>query len=278
MVAEQATVKIASLNNRFCRSFGMSITLSLSPQVALVTGGGQGIGRQTALTLAAAGARVAINYFPDSDGQNVQLAQAVVAEITQTHGPDAAAAFGADVRDANQVSQMYTQAIDRFQRLDIVVNNAGILRDRSIKKMSLEEWSSVIDTNLSGVFHSCQQAALHLSPGGKIINVASLSAVMGFFGQANYAAAKSGVLGLTKVLARELAKSNIRVNAVAPGVVDTEMGQSIPEENRRAMQQQIPLARFAEPREISEVILFLASDLSSYMTGQTLHVNGGWWF
>lgn len=256
----------------------MSIMLSLAPQVALITGGGQGIGRQTALTLAAAGARVAINYFPDDAGQNLQLAQAVVAEITQAHGPDAAAAFGADVRDAAQVSQMYAQAIDQFQRLDIVVNNAGILRDRSIKKMSLEEWSSVIDTNLSGVFHSCQQAALHLSPGGKIINVASLSAVMGFFGQANYAAAKSGVLGLTKVLARELAKSNIRVNAVAPGVVDTEMGQSIPEENRRLMQQQIPLGRFAEPREISEVILFLASDLSSYMTGQTLHVNGGWWF
>lgn len=256
----------------------MSMTLSLAPQVALVTGGGQGIGRQTALTLANAGARVAINYFPDSSGHNGTLAQAVVAEITQAHGPDAAAAFGADVRDAAQVAQMYAQTLDRFQRLDIVVNNAGILRDRSIKKMSLEEWSSVIDTNLSGVFHSCQQAALHLSPGGKIINVASLSAVMGFFGQANYAAAKSGVLGLTKVLARELAKSNIRVNAVAPGVVDTEMGQSIPEENRRVMQQQIPLGRFAEPREISEVILFLASDLSSYMTGQTLHVNGGWWF
>jgi 3-oxoacyl-[acyl-carrier protein] reductase len=256
----------------------MSMTLSLAPQVALVTGGGQGIGRQTALTLAGAGARVAINYFPDSAGQNLSLAQAVVAEITQMHGPEAATAFGADVRDAAQVAQMYAQAVERFQRLDIVVNNAGILRDRSIKKMSLEEWSSVIDTNLSGVFHSCQQAALHLSPGGKIINVASLSAVMGFFGQANYAAAKSGVLGLTKVLARELAKSNIRVNAVAPGVVDTEMGQSIPEENRRVMQQQIPLGRFAEPREISEVILFLASDLSSYMTGQTLHVNGGWWF
>lgn len=256
----------------------MSMTLSLAPQVALVTGGGQGIGRQTALTLAGTGARVAINYFPDSAGQNLSLAQAVVAEITQLHGPEAAAAFGADVREAAQVAQMYAQALERFQRLDIVVNNAGILRDRSIKKMSLEEWSSVIDTNLSGVFHSCQQAALHLSPGGKIINVASLSAVMGFFGQANYAAAKSGVLGLTKVLARELAKSNIRVNAVAPGVVDTEMGQSIPEENRRVMQQQIPLGRFAEPREISEVILFLASDLSSYMTGQTLHVNGGWWF
>jgi len=256
----------------------MSIPLDLRQQVALVTGGGQGIGKQTALTLAAAGARVAINYFPDAAGQNQPLAERLAAEIVERGGPEAALAVAGDVRQADQVAAMYDQVLKRFGGLDIVVNNAGILRDRSIKKMSLEEWTTVIDTNLSGVFYSCQQAALHLNPGGRIVNVASLSAVMGFFGQANYASAKAGVLGLTKVLARELVKSQIRVNAVAPGVVDTEMGQSIPEENRRAMQQQIPLGRFAEPREISEVILFLASDLSSYMTGQTLHVNGGWWF
>jgi NAD(P)-dependent dehydrogenase (short-subunit alcohol dehydrogenase family) len=263
---------------RNCGVGQMSRTLDLGQQVAIVTGGGQGIGRQTALTFAAAGARVAINFFPDSAGQNHALAAQVAKEIAALYGTESSAVFAADVRDAQQVEGMYTAVLDKFSRLDIVVNNAGILRDRSIKKMTLDEWTSVIDTNLSGVFHSCQQAALKLSPGGRIINVASLSAVMGFFGQANYAAAKSGVLGLTKVLARELAKSNIRVNAVAPGVVDTEMGQSIPEENRKVMQQQIPLGRFAEPREISDVILFLASDLSSYMTGQTLHVNGGWWF
>ncbi|MDP1560248.1 MAG: 3-oxoacyl-ACP reductase FabG [Pirellulaceae bacterium] len=256
----------------------MSRIIDLSQQVALVTGGGQGIGRQTAMTFAAAGAQVAINYFPDALGKNQEIAAAVAQEISSLHGSDRAQVFGADVRDAAQVADMYAAIQQSFSRLDIVVNNAGILRDRSIKKMSADEWSSVIDTNLSGVFHSCQQAALNLSPGGRIVNIASLSAVMGFFGQANYAAAKSGVLGLTKVLARELAKSNIRVNAVAPGVVDTEMGQSIPEENRKAMQQQIPLGRFAEPSEISDVILFLVSDLSSYMTGQTLHVNGGWWF
>jgi 3-oxoacyl-[acyl-carrier protein] reductase len=256
----------------------MSRTVDLDQQVALVTGGGQGIGRQTSLTLAAAGARVAINFFPDSEGRNQVLAANVAQEIKGRYGADSACIIAADVRDAVQVEQMYTAILNNFSRLDMVVNNAGILRDRSIKKMSLEEWSSVIDTNLSGVFHSCQQASLKLNPGGRIINVASLSAVMGFFGQANYAAAKSGVLGLTKVLARELAKSQIRVNAVAPGVVDTEMGQSIPEENRKVMLQQIPLGRFAEPREIADAILFLASDLSSYMTGQTLHVNGGWWF
>ncbi len=256
----------------------MAKSICLQSQVALITGAGQGIGRQTALTLAAAGARVAVNYFPDPAGHNQPLAQEVVAEIVAAHGQGAAGAYAADVRNPTQVAEMYDAVLGHFGRLDIVVNNAGILRDRSIKKMSLEEWTSVIDTNLSGVFYTCQQAAQKLAPGGRIINVASLSAVMGFFGQANYASAKSGVLGLTKVLARELAKSNIRVNAVAPGVVDTEMGQSIPEANRQAMLQQIPLGRFAEPREISEVILFLASDLSSYMTGQTLHVNGGWWF
>lgn len=256
----------------------MSRSIDLSQQVALVTGGGQGIGRQTAMTLASAGARIAINYFPDPGGSNQAIAATTAQEIVAECGPNSAQTFAADVRDAAQVAAMYDSILQRFSRLDIVVNNAGILRDRSIKKMSLDEWSSVIDTNLTGVFHSCQQAALKLPPGGRIVNVASLAAVMGFFGQANYAAAKSGVLGLTKVLARELAKSNIRVNAVAPGVVDTEMGQSIPEENRKAMLQQIPLARFAEPREISEVILFLVSDLSTYMTGQTLHVNGGWWF
>jgi len=249
-------------------------SISLQGQVALVTGSSQGIGKQTAITLAANGANVVINYFADPAGHNKTLAEATVQEI----GTDHALAIAADVRNSEEVAAMFDQAIARFGGLDIVVNNAGILRDRSIKKMTAAEWSAVIDTNLTGVFNSCQQAALKLRQGGRIINVASLSAVMGFFGQANYASAKSGVLGLTKVLARELARSNIRVNAVAPGVVDTEMGQSIPEDNRKAMIQQIPLGRFAEPSEIANVVLFLASDLSSYMTGQTLHVNGGWWF
>ena len=143
--------------------------------------------------------------------------------------------------------------------------------------MSSTEWTDVIDTNLTGVFNSCQAAIGHLSNGGAIVNVASLSAVTGFFGQANYASAKAGVITLTKVLSKELARQNVRVNAVAPGVVDTEMGKSIPEENRKAMLTNVPLGRFAEPREIGDVILFLASELSTYVTGQTIHVNGGWW-
>jgi 3-oxoacyl-[acyl-carrier protein] reductase len=143
--------------------------------------------------------------------------------------------------------------------------------------MSQAEWQDVIDTNLTGVFNSCQAAAESLADGGAIVNVASLSAVTGFFGQANYASAKAGVVTLTKVLSKELARKQIRVNAIAPGVVNTEMGQSIPEENRKVMLGNIPLGRFAEPDEIASVILFLCSDLASYVTGQTIHVNGGWW-
>ncbi len=161
--------------------------------------------------------------------------------------------------------------------LDILVNNAGILRDRSIKKMTGAEWQDVIDTNLTGVFNVCQAAAERLNDNGRIVSIASLAAVMGFFGQANYAAAKAGVIALTKVLSKEVARKSITVNAVAPGVILTEMGKAIPEESRAAMLGQIPLGRFAEPHEIADVVLFLASDLASYMTGQTLHVNGGWW-
>ena len=162
-------------------------------------------------------------------------------------------------------------------RYVLLVNNAGILRDRSFKKMTHSEWADVIDTNLTGVFNCCKSVVDSLNKGASIINVASLSAVTGFFGQANYASAKAGVITFTKVLSKELARQKIRVNAVAPGVVDTEMGKSIPEENRQAMIKMVPLGRFAEPREIGDVVLFLASDLSSYVTGQTIHINGGWW-
>ena len=158
-----------------------------------------------------------------------------------------------------------------------MVNNAGILRDRSFKKMSQSEWQDVIDTNLTGVFNSCKAGIEQLNENGAIVNVASLSAVTGFFGQANYASAKAGVITLTKVLSKELARKNIRVNAIAPGVVDTEMGKSIPEENRKVMLSHVPMGRFAEPSEIADVVLFLCSPLASYVTGQTIRVNGGWW-
>jgi 3-oxoacyl-[acyl-carrier protein] reductase len=246
--------------------------IELSGKTAIVTGSSQGIGLTTAKTLHAAGANVVINYFEDSDGKNKALADSVVAELG-----DRSMAAAADVRKPDQLEAMVAAAVEKFGSLDILVNNAGILRDKSFKKMSHEDWQAVIDTNLTGVFNMCKAAVESLAEDGAIVNVSSLSAVTGFFGQANYATAKAGVMTFTKVLSKELARKNIRVNAVAPGVVNTEMGASIPEENRKAMVAQIPLARFAEPSEISDAILFLCSDLSSYVTGQTIHVNGGWW-
>ncbi len=246
--------------------------LDLSGKTAIVTGAGQGIGLATATSLHAAGANLVINFFDDADGNNKAQAEKVVADFGER-----AMAAGADVRKPDELEAMVAAGVEKFGGLDIVVNNAGILRDRSFKKMSDSEWSDVIDTNLTGVFNVCKAAIGSLNEGGAIINVASLSAVTGFFGQANYASAKAGVITLTKVLSKELARQNIRVNAVAPGVVDTEMGKSIPEENRKAMLTMVPLGRFAEPSEIGDVVLFLASDMSSYVTGQTIHINGGWW-
>lgn len=163
-----------------------------------------------------------------------------------------------------------------FGRLDIVVNNAGIVRDRTVRKMSRDEWDAVIQTNLTGVFHVCRAAADQLADGGRIVNLASISGLIGLFGQGNYAASKAGVIGLTKVLRRELARRRIPVNAVAPGVVLTEMGQTIPEAVRAEMLKGIPLGRFGEAEEIAHTILFLCSDLASYITGQVIRVNGGW--
>lgn len=246
--------------------------IDLSNKTAIVTGGGQGIGLATAISLHRAGANVVINYFEDPEKHNLALAEKAVAEFGER-----AMVAPADVRNPEQLQAMCEATVNNYGSLDILVNNAGILKDRSFKKMSHSEWTDVIDTNLTGVFNSCKAAIEHLTEGGSIVNIASLSAVTGFFGQANYASAKAGVVTLTKVLSKELARQNIRVNAVAPGVVDTEMGKSIPEENRKAMLTMVPLGRFAEPQEIGDVVLFLTSDLSTYVTGQTIHVNGGWW-
>jgi 3-oxoacyl-[acyl-carrier protein] reductase len=246
--------------------------IDLTGKTAIVTGGGQGLGRATAETLHRAGAAVVITYLDDAAGTNRGRAEEAVAGM----GPRGLA-VAADVRSLPALEAMMDEAIARFGGIDILVNNAGILRDRTLRKMAPEEWEAVVETNLTGVFHACRAACDRLHDGGRIVNLASISAAVGFFGQANYAAAKAGVIGLTKVLARELARRGITVNAVAPGVVLTEMGMSIPAEARDAMLANVPLGRFGEPREIAEAILFLASPMASYVTGQTLHVNGGWW-
>jgi len=246
--------------------------IDLTGKTVLITGASQGIGLATARAFYVAGANVVINYFDDAEGINSGHATSAVNQF-----PSRVIACAADVRSPKQLQAMMEKVADSFGAIDLLVNNAGVLRDRSFKKMSLAEWNEVIDTNLSGVFQTTQAALSHLANGGSIVNVASLSAVTGFFGQANYASAKAGVIALTKVLSRELAKQRIRVNAVAPGVVDTAMAQSIPEEQRAAMLQNVPLGRFAAPSEIADAILFLSSDMASYISGQTLHVNGGWW-
>ncbi|MDD4870412.1 MAG: 3-oxoacyl-ACP reductase FabG [Kiritimatiellae bacterium] len=247
------------------------IPINLSGKIAIVTGAGQGLGATTAVLLAKAGAAVAINYFNDPQGLNRRRAEETAGSIGKM-----AILAEANVCDPAAVTRMFDAVITRFGHVDIVINNAGILRDRTIKKMSEEEWTAVIETNLTGVFHMCREAALKLADGGRIVNLASISGVLGLFGQANYAASKAGVIGLTKVLSKELAKRRITVNAVAPGVVLTEMGKSIPEEVRVEMLKNVPLGRFGEPEEIGGVILFLCSELASYVTSQVIQVNGGW--
>jgi 3-oxoacyl-[acyl-carrier protein] reductase len=247
------------------------ISIDLSDQVALVTGASRGLGAATASSLHRAGAAVAINYFPDAEGRCRADALALADELGER-----AWCVPADVTDAAAVDAMVAQIVERFGRLDLVINNAGILRDRTLKKMSRDEWQAVIDTNLTGVFNVCKAAASVLEDGGRIVNLASIAATVGFFGQSNYAAAKAGVMALTRVLSRELASRQITVNSVAPGVVLTDMGQSIPENVREQMIAQVPLGRFGEPADIAHTIAFLCSDLASYLTGQTIHVNGGW--
>ncbi len=246
--------------------------LDLGGRTAVVTGGGQGLGLATASALHAAGANVVITYFADPAGANRALAESAVAGFGER-----ALALPGDVRDAAAIAAVLAATVRRFGALDIVVNNAGIISDRTVAKMSPEAWDAVIDTNLTGVFNVCKAATSVIADGGRIVNLASISAIVGFFGQANYAAAKAGVIALTKVLSRELAARAITVNAVAPGVVQTDMIRSIPAEASARMLANIPLQRFGEPREIAEVVLFLCSGSASYVTGQTIHVNGGWW-
>jgi 3-oxoacyl-[acyl-carrier protein] reductase len=247
------------------------ISIDLFGKTAVVTGGGQGLGQATASVLHAAGANVAITYFQDPDGLNQRRAKDTVTELG-----DRALAIEGDVRDRASLAGMFESVEQRFGSIDMIINNAAILRDRTFKNMQDAEWEAVIQTNLTGVYNVCKEAVERLADGGRIVNMASISGCVGFFGQANYSAAKAGVIGLTKVLSKELARRQITVNAVAPGVALTEMGKSIPEQARSEILTQIPLGRFGEPEEVANAILFLCSPLADYVTGQTIHVNGGW--
>ena len=250
--------------------------IDLSDKTAIVTGAGQGIGRAIAETLYSAGANVVINYFLDGHHVDESKNRLQADELAVALG-DRALAIAADVRDQEAVSGMFLQAKQHWGKIDILVNNAGITRDQSIKKMREDQWKDVIDTNLTGVFNTCKQAAQHLEDDGRIVSLSSISAVAGTFGQSNYAAAKGGIISLTKVLSKEFSNRRVTVNAIAPGLVLTEMVKTIPEEMRTKFLERIPLGRFGEPGDIAGVVLFLCSDLAGYITGQTIHVNGGWW-
>lgn len=246
------------------------IAIDLSGKTAVVTGGGRGLGAATVRALHRAGANVVVDYVNVAD--NRDKAEALVEDLGAR-----CLAVEADVRDPAAVERLLARTVDEFGGLDIVVNNAAVLRDKTVRKMTDEQWRDVIDTNVTGVFHVCRAAADRIRKGGRIVNMASISAVVGFFGQANYAAAKAGVIGMTRTLSREFAGRGVLVNAVAPGVALTEMGRSIPEDVRSKMLENVPLGRFAEPGEIAGVVVFLCSPLADYVTGQTIHVNGGWW-
>lgn len=248
------------------------LSIDLNGKVALVTGGVQGLGLETARWLHRAGAQVAVTYFPDAEGVGLDRSQEAKAQL----GSDSLVLAG-DARSRQEMARVFQQVKDRWGRLDFLVNNAGIIRDRTLAKLTDEDWDLVLETNLSAVYRTTQSALAYLQNGGRIINLASISAVLGFFGQSNYAASKAGVMALTKVLSKELAHRGILVNAVAPGVVRTEMSATIPPQVQETMVGQIPLGRFGQPEEIAATILFLCSDWASYITGQTIHVNGGWW-
>jgi 3-oxoacyl-[acyl-carrier protein] reductase len=214
-----------------------------------------------------------VNYVADPQGRNQSDAEQVVAGIKDAPTPPLL--IECNVADDASVASMMQQIKNRFGGLDILINNAGILRDRTLKKMTTDDWNAVLGVNLSGPFHCIRHATPILRTGGRIVNVSSLSAFQGIFGQSNYAAAKAGLVALTKVAARELAKQQITVNALAPGVIDTEILAAVPDELKQQYLQQIPLGRLGQIDDIVHAALFLASPLASYITGQVLHVNGG---
>ncbi len=244
--------------------------ISLKDKVAVVTGGSRGIGRAISTTLAAAGATVVVNYQ-----RNAAAAEETVAAITAADG--AAISVQADVSVAEDVERLFKTVIERYGTVDILVNNAGITRDTLLLRMKEDDFDAVIDTNLRGVY-LCTKAALRpmtKARSGRIINITSVVGLIGNAGQSNYAAAKAGIIGFTRAVAREMASRNITVNAVAPGYIETELTAGLGDQVRAAILKAIPLGRLGAPQDVANLVCFLASDAAAYITGQTLTVDGG---
>jgi len=246
------------------------MNIDLSGKIALVTGGSRGIGRESCIMLAKAGARVVINY-----NKSEEKAEAVQGEIDALGFE--ASTFRADVSDPDQVDALFDFIRNTCSRLDILINNAGIIKDNLLMAMKLSDWDKVIDTNLKGAFLCTRQAAelMMNNHSGKIINVSSIGAIRGGRGQTNYASAKGGLISFTTACAVELAPKGIQVNAVLPGMIATDMSIRVRKRAGDKILERIPLARFGEPSDVAQLILFLASPAADYITGQAISVDGG---
>lgn len=242
----------------------------LTGKIALVTGAARGIGKEIALTLAANGATVIVNY-----NGSKERAEAVVSEIKANGGE--AEAVQCNVADFAASENMVKEVLAKYGKVDILVNNAGITKDNLIMRMSEADYDAVLDTNLKGAFNMIRHLsrAFLKQRSGKIINISSVSGVMGNAGQSNYSASKAGLIGLTKSVARELASRNVCVNAVAPGFIATEMTEILSEDYMNKMKEMIPLGKMGSTKDIANMVLFLAGNQSDYITGQVIHVDGG---
>lgn len=250
------------------------VSYSFPGKVALVTGSSRGMGACILEAFARAGAVCVLNYFDDPAGQNRRDADETAARLCG-HGATVHL-IEADVSNYESVEGLMKKVIEVAGRLDILVNNAGILRDRTVKKMTPAEWHGVLQTNLDGVFFCSKLGAEVMAENGRIVNIASISGIAGFHGQANYAAAKAGVIALTKVHSKEVARRGITVNAVAPGVIQTPMLGGLKAEVLAEYEKQIPVGRVGRPEDVAHAVLFLACEETSYITGQTLPITGGW--
>ena len=245
--------------------------LDFTGKVALVTGSSRGIGAAILAALGRRGATCLVNYFNDSEGRNRADAEQVAASVPGSR------VVACDIGKPDDVAAMADTIKRDLGGLDILVNNAGVLRDRSLRKMTHEDFTAVVNVNLGGTFNVIKGVLELIRPDGRVVNMASVAGTLGFFGQANYAPSKAGVIALTKVAARELARNRITVNAIAPGVVETEMTKDFSDELKQSFLSQIPLGRLGNVDDIVGAVLFLCSPLARYVTGQVIHVNGGFY-